>query len=127
MKNTTEGAVSAESGARMLQKVGDFVEPLTRFDKSHLKLISCSDVTVPIVVTQTFEARFSTSTDSGNGALPNGIRDVTSDKRLETELEAKAREIWEEALTYRPYDKKIKENFRKLQQYYSGTSPHHFP
>ena len=88
MKNTTEGAVSAESGARMLQKVGDFVEPLTRFDKSHLKLIYCSDVTVPIVVTQTFEARFNTSTDGGNGALPKGIQDVTSDKRLETELEA---------------------------------------
>ncbi len=85
MAMTTAGA--ADAGARMLQRVGDFVEPLTRFDKSHLKLVSCSEISVPIVITQTFEARFGTTTDDGNGKLPSGIRDVSSNGRLEAELE----------------------------------------
>lgn len=77
---------SSEDGQQMLEKVGAFVEPLTRFDKSHLKIVSCSVSQVRATGTQTFRASYTTRTDDGVGPLPDGVRKVSGKGTLDAGL-----------------------------------------
>ncbi|MBI1359723.1 MAG: hypothetical protein GC155_05495 [Alphaproteobacteria bacterium] len=72
----------------MLKKVGAFIEPLTRFDKSHLNLVSCVTTSAPVTATQTFNTRFSKTEADGAGPLPGDVRRVDGPGAFETELAA---------------------------------------
>lgn len=68
-----EQGITTDPGIRLLTKIGDFVEPLTRFDRGHLTLESSQHVTVDVIARQTFRVAFETTRSEGNGALPTGV------------------------------------------------------
>ena len=43
---------TTDPGIRLLTKIGDFVEPLTRFDRGHLTLESSQHVNVDVIARQ---------------------------------------------------------------------------
>jgi hypothetical protein len=68
-----EEEVMTDPGIRLLTKIGDFVEPLTRFDRGHLILESSQHVTIDVIARQVFRVAFETISAEGNGALPAGV------------------------------------------------------
>lgn len=84
----TPGANSASGmldpvAARMLAKVGDFVEPLTRFDRNDLKLVGCAKQMIEVTASDVTTIAFSIRETEGNGALGAGVRAVdTSDQYI---------------------------------------------
>jgi hypothetical protein len=85
-RNETGGAT--DPGIRLLTKVGDFVEPLTRFDRGHLSLESSEHVTIDVAARQTFRVVFETSRSEGNGGLPDGVTPVADAVALARESTA---------------------------------------
>lgn len=77
-----------DRGARIAERVGDFVKPLTRFDRDHLNLVACADVRVPLVAVQRFQPEFSTTTHQAVGGLPQGVDVVSGQEALNTALTA---------------------------------------
>lgn len=91
--DSMDGAIGAKAdpsdpGARLLVRVGDFIEPLTRFDRSHLSMTESSHRTMEVVVRQVFRARIEMHRGEGNGALPAGVREVADAAALSRESEA---------------------------------------
>ena len=70
---SSDGGIIMDPGIRLLTKIGDFVEPLTRFDRGHLTLESSQHVNVDVVARQVFRATFETTHREGNGGLPPGV------------------------------------------------------
>jgi hypothetical protein len=81
-------APMSPDGAEMLEIVGNFVAPLTRFDRSHLNLLACTSTYVAVRATQTFQPEFTTTAASGVGPLPGDVRDVASANGLQAEVGA---------------------------------------
>jgi len=71
--SSSDGGSITDPGIRLLTKIGDFVEPLTRFDRGHLTLESSQHVNVDVVVRQVFRVAFETTHSEGNGGLPPGV------------------------------------------------------
>ena len=70
---SSDGGIIMDPGIRLLTKIGDFVEPLTRFDRGHLTLESSQHVNVDVVARQVFRVTFETTHREGNGGLPPGV------------------------------------------------------
>ena len=68
-----EEGFTIDPGIRLLTRIGDFVEPLTRFDRGHLTLESSHHVTVDVIARQVFRVVFETTRSEGNGGLPTGV------------------------------------------------------
>ncbi len=64
---------TTDPGIRLLTKIGDFVEPLTRFDRGHLTLESSQHVNVDVIARQVFRVVFETTRSDANGGLPAGV------------------------------------------------------
>lgn len=77
-----------DPGIRLLTKIGDFVEPLTRFDRGHLTLESSEHVVIDVAARQTFKVVFETGKSEGNGALPPGVTQVADAAALVRESAA---------------------------------------
>lgn len=77
-----------DPGARLLLRVGDFIEPLTRFDRSHLSMAESRHDVVSVMMRQTFRAVFETGRSEGFGALPEGVAEVADAATLARESEA---------------------------------------
>lgn len=77
-----------DPGARLLVRIGDFIAPLTRFDRSHLSMMESRHDTIDIMVRQVFRAKFETQHSDGNGALPAGVHEVADAVALSRETEA---------------------------------------
>lgn len=92
--NVASGASSDETigitdpGIRLLTKIGDFVEPLTRFDRGHLALESSDHRTVDVLARQTFRIAFDITHTQGIGALPEGVTEVVDARALQQESAA---------------------------------------
>lgn len=71
--SSSDGGNITDPGIRLLTKIGDFVEPLTRFDRGHLTLESSQHVNVDIAARQVFRVFFETTRSEGNGGLPQGV------------------------------------------------------
>jgi hypothetical protein len=78
----------SDPGARLLLRVGDFIEPLTRFSRSNLSMTESRHEAVPVMVRQTFRVAFETKISDGNGPLPPGVREVADAQALARESEA---------------------------------------
>jgi hypothetical protein len=78
----------SDPGARLLLRVGDFIEPLTRFSRSNLSMTESRHEAVQVLVRQVFRATFETKTSDGNGPLPSGVREVANAQALARESEA---------------------------------------
>lgn len=65
-----------DPGIRLLTRIGDFVEPLTRFDRGHLSLEGSEHTIIDVIARQTFHVTFETSRSEGNGPLPPGVMQV---------------------------------------------------
>ena len=78
----------SDPGARLLVRIGDFVEPLTRFDRSHLSMMESRHDLVPVLARQVFRVRFEASRSEGVGSLPAGVEAVTDSAALERGIEA---------------------------------------
>ncbi len=68
-----EEGFTTDPGIRLLTRIGDFVEPLTRFDRGHLTLESSQHVNVDVVARQVFRVTFETIRSDANGGLPAGV------------------------------------------------------
>ena len=77
-----------DPGARLLLRVGDFIEPLTRFDRSRLSMAQSRHDIVSVMVRQTFRAVFEVGRSEGLGGLPEGVADVGDAAALARESEA---------------------------------------
>jgi len=78
----------AACGDRMRARVGAFIEPLTRFDASHVRLSSCAQAMLAVDVTQTFAVAIGITEDEGVGALPGDCEKVSGPGALTARLEA---------------------------------------
>lgn len=58
---------------RLLTRVADFVEPLTRFDRGHLALEASRRRIVEVAARQTFRVALEFKRSEGKGALPAGV------------------------------------------------------
>jgi hypothetical protein len=104
-----------DPGIRLLTKIGDFVEPLTRFDRGHLTLQSSQHINIDVIARQVFRVGFETSRSEGNGGLPAGVLQVADATALTRESEgqlASARAavparlaVWTEAHGENPTEK----------------------
>lgn len=79
---------TTDPGIRLLTKIGDFVEPLTRFDRGHLTLESSQHVNVDVIARQAFRVVFETTRSEGNGGLPAGVTLVADATALARDSEA---------------------------------------
>jgi hypothetical protein len=77
-------------GDLMRARVGEFVEPLTRYDMNHIRLSSCAETTLPVGITQTFAIEISMADDDGVGALPGDCERVSGPKALIDRLKTNA-------------------------------------
>ena len=82
--SSSQAGFTTDPGIRLLTKIGDFVEPLTRFDRGHLTLESSQHVSVDILARQAFRVVFETVRSEGNGGLPSQARFIPKpiDRRL---------------------------------------------
>jgi hypothetical protein len=78
----------SDPGARLLLRVGDFLEPLTRFNRSNLSMTESRHETVPVLVRQFFRVAFETKASDGNGPLPAGVKEVADASTLARDSEA---------------------------------------
>ena len=78
----------SDPGARLLLRIGDFIEPLTRFNRSSLSMTESRHETVPVMVRQVFRAAFETKASDGNGPLPAGVREVADASALRRDSDA---------------------------------------
>lgn len=69
----SDAGFTTDPGIRLLTKIGDFVEPLTRFDRGHLTLESSQHESVDVIARQVFRVAFETVRSEGNGGLPEGV------------------------------------------------------
>lgn len=74
-----------DPGARLLVRIGDFIEPLTRFDRNHLMMSESRHEAIQLMARQTFKVSFETGWRQGNGALPAGVETVADSALLERE------------------------------------------
>lgn len=81
----SDGGSVTDPGIRLLTKIGDFVEPLTRFDRGHLTLESSEHANIDVAVRQTFRVVFETNRSEGNGGLPAGVTQVADPAALARE------------------------------------------
>jgi hypothetical protein len=79
-------------GELMRARVGEFVEPLTRYDMNHIRLSSCAETTLPVGITQTFAIEISMADDDGVGALPGDCERVSGPKALIDRLKTMQRD-----------------------------------
>lgn len=90
--STSEAGFTTDPGIRLLTKIGDFVEPLTRFDRGHLTLESSQHVSIDVVARQIFRVVFETVRSEGNGGLPTDVTPaadaVAMTRDIETQLAA---------------------------------------
>ncbi|HOY79310.1 MAG TPA: hypothetical protein PLN33_15950, partial [Hyphomonadaceae bacterium] len=68
-----EQGLTTDPGIRLLTRIGDFVEPLTRFDRGHLTLESSHHANIDVIARQVFRVVFETTRSEGNGGLPAGV------------------------------------------------------
>lgn len=82
-------AQPADPGARLLLQIGSFLEPLTRFDRSHLTMSESRHETVAVSAKQTFKVAYEVKTREGNGGLPPGVLHVADDAELTREIDTR--------------------------------------
>lgn len=86
--SSSQAGFITDPGIRLLTKIGDFVEPLTRFDRGHLTLESSQHVSVDVVARQVFRVVFETVRSEGNGGLPAGVTQTADAATLARDVEA---------------------------------------
>ena len=82
-------AQPADPGARLLLQIGNFLEPLTRFDRSHLTMSESRHEAVAVSAKQTFKVAYEVKTRQGNGGLPPGVLHVADDAELQREIDTR--------------------------------------
>ena len=85
---TTGAAQPADPGARLLLRIGDFIEPLTRFDRRHLTMSESRHEVVQVLARQTFRMSYETQASEGEGDLPAGVEQVADAAALARESAA---------------------------------------
>jgi hypothetical protein len=78
----------SDPGARLLVRIGDFIEPLTRFDRTHLTMSESRHETVSVLARQVFRAVFEINRTEGDGPLLPGIEPVADAIALTRQSEA---------------------------------------
>lgn len=73
---------------RLLSRVADFIEPLTRFDRGHLALEASQHRVIEVSARQRFRVSFEFQRSEGQGDLPAGIIAVDNAPALNAESEA---------------------------------------
>jgi hypothetical protein len=76
-----------DPAARLLVRIGNFVEPLTRFNRSHISMAGHSHETVSLMARQVFRVSFEISRSEGNGGLPPGVGEAADAAALTRESE----------------------------------------
>jgi hypothetical protein len=84
-----KAAPPVDPGARLLLRIGNFLEPLTRFDRSHLTMSESRHETVAVSTKQTFKVAYEVKTREGAGGLPGGVLHVDGATELEREIDAR--------------------------------------
>lgn len=75
----------SDPGARLLLRIGDFIEPLTRFNRSNLSMTESRHEAVQVMVRQAFRIVCETRTREGNGPLPAGVKETADAETLARE------------------------------------------
>lgn len=73
---------------RLLTRVADFVEPLTRFDRGHLALEASRHRNINVAARQAFRVELDFRRAEGSGALPAGVVQTMDAQTLSTEAGA---------------------------------------
>jgi hypothetical protein len=86
--NSDGGYGPTDPGIRLLTKIADFVEPLTRFDRGHLTLETSEHVNIDVLARQVFRVSLDALRSEGNGGLPPGATVVADAATLTRESAA---------------------------------------
>jgi hypothetical protein len=78
----------SDPGARLLLRIGDFIEPLTRFNRRNLSMTESRHEAVQVMVRQAFRIVFETRTRDRNGPLPAGVKEKVDAEALDRESRA---------------------------------------
>jgi hypothetical protein len=78
--------VMGTSSNLILNQVIALIEPLTRFDRSSVQLRDESEQTLNLTGVWTSTIEFSSNTSDGKGKLPSGVRNASSQARMEREI-----------------------------------------
>lgn len=78
----------SDPSLRLLSRIADFIEPLTRFDRGHLALEASQHRTIEVSARQRFRVSFDFVCTEGSGGLPAGVVAVVGPQALTTESEA---------------------------------------
>jgi hypothetical protein len=76
-----------DPAARLLVRIGNFVEPLTRFGRSNISMAGSRHEIVTLMARQVFRVGFETQRSEGNGGLPPGVTEVSDGPALARETE----------------------------------------
>lgn len=82
------GGDPGDPAARLLVRIGSFVEPLTRFGRSHITMTDSRHEMVSLMARQIFRVGFEAQRSGGNGGLPSGVTEVADAAALARETEA---------------------------------------
>jgi hypothetical protein len=78
----------SDPSLRLLTRIADFVEPLTRFDRGHLALEASQYRTIEVVARQAFRVGLDFVRGEGQGPLPDGVMEVVNSTAMAVEAEA---------------------------------------
>ena len=84
--DTAENVI--DPSLRLLSRVADYVEPLTRFDRDHLSLEGSQHRKIEVTARQHFRVTFDFIRSEGNGDLPAGVVAMASPEALAADTEA---------------------------------------
>ncbi len=73
---------------RLLTRVADFVEPLTRFDRGHLVLEASQHRIIEVAARHSFRVALSFDRGAGSGVLPVGVVQVATAQAMAAESDA---------------------------------------
>lgn len=79
----SETLPASPAALRLVSTIGDFVEPLTRFDHQTLQLRSSEEFGVTCTATETISARLSQTASAGEGPLPGSATPTASTSAME--------------------------------------------
>ena len=78
----------SDPSLRLLTRVADFVEPLTRFDRGHLVLEASQYRAIEVAARQTFRVELDFRRTEGNGTLPGGVVSTADARAMAAEADA---------------------------------------
>ncbi len=86
--DASSGGTGTDPGVRLLARIGDFVGPLVRLDRSHIQMEDSHHETVTVAIRQAYKVSFDTVSSGGVGGVPAGTIEAPDANAAQREVAA---------------------------------------